>query len=105
MPAYGVPRDLPPHDFSFKAMVLDDLDYATGAFDAYVDTNRDYSTWFVESFARPVIGDIPMSGGRVLGGIVRTQVATEAKWRAHAETTKAKVIEFEALFTAREAHM
>ena len=44
MPVYGVPRDLPPHDLSFEATVLGDPDYVTGAFDAYVDTSRDYST-------------------------------------------------------------
>ena len=37
MPVYGVPKDLPPHGLSFKAMVLDDPNYAMGAFDAYVD--------------------------------------------------------------------
>ena len=52
MPVYGVPKDPPHHCLSFEAMVLEDPDYATGAFDAYVDTSRDYSTWFVESSAR-----------------------------------------------------
>ena len=46
LPIYEVPWDLPPHSLSFKAMVLDDLDYAMGTFDAYVDTSKDYSTWF-----------------------------------------------------------
>ena len=49
IPAYGVPRDPPPYGFSFKAIVLDDLEYVVGAFDAYVDMSGDYSTWFVES--------------------------------------------------------
>ena len=44
MPVYGVPRDPPTHGLSFEAMVMGDPDYATGAFDAYVDTSRDYST-------------------------------------------------------------
>ena len=44
MPIYEVPRDLLPHDLSFKAMVVDDPDYATGTFNAYVDTSRDYLT-------------------------------------------------------------
>ena len=44
MPIYGVPRDLPPHGLSFKAIVLDDLNYAMGIFDVYVDMNRNYST-------------------------------------------------------------
>ena len=44
MLVYGVPRDLPPHSLSFKAVVLGDPDYVTGTFDAYVDTSKDYST-------------------------------------------------------------
>ena len=46
MLVYGVPKDPPPYGLSFEAMVLDDPDYATSAFDAYVDTSKDYSTWF-----------------------------------------------------------
>ena len=105
MPVYGVPRDLPPHSLSFEAMVLDDPDYAMGAFDAHVDTSKDYSTWFIESFTRLIIGDVLMSGGRVLGGAIRAQVATEAEWRARVKTTEAKVIELDALFAIREVHM
>ena len=71
MLVYGVPRDLPPLGLSFESIVLDDLAYATGSFDAYVDTSQDYPTWFVESSTRPIIGDVPVGGGRVLGGIVR----------------------------------
>lgn len=62
MPVYGVPRDLPSHALSFEAMVLDDPNYVTGAFNAYVDTRRDYSTWFGKSSAGPIIGDVPVSG-------------------------------------------
>ena len=68
---YGVPRDPPPHGLSFEATVMGNPVYAMGAFDAYVDTSRDYSAWFVESFAGLIIGDVPVSGGRVLGGIIR----------------------------------
>ena len=57
MPIYEVPRDLPLHGLSFEAMVLGDPDYAMGAFDAYMDTSRDYSTWFAESFVGPIIGE------------------------------------------------
>ena len=105
MPVYGVPRDLPPHSLSFEAMVLDDPDYAMGAFDAHVDTSKDYSTWFIESFTRLIIGDVLMSGGRVLGGAIRAQVATRAEWRARVKTTEAKVTELDALFAIREVHM
>ena len=72
MPVYGMPRDPPPHGLSFEAMVLGDPDYATNAFDAYVDTSIDYSTWFVESSTGLIIGDVLVSGGRVLGGAIRT---------------------------------
>ena len=89
MPVYGIPKDPPPHGLSFKAIVLDDSDYAVGAFDAFVDMSKDYSTWFAESFTRPIVGDVPVSGGRVLGGAIRAQVAIRAEWRAYAETVEA----------------
>ena len=79
---------------------MGDPDYATGAFDAYVDTSRDYSTQFAESFAGPIIRDVPMSGGRVLGGVIRAQVAIEVEQRARVETAEARVTELEALSTA-----
>jgi len=105
MPIYGVPRDSPPHGLSSKTMVLDNSTYVMGSFDAYVDTSRDYFTWFVESSVGPIIGDIPVNGGRVLGSIICAQVATMEKWRVRAEALKAKVTELEALFATREAHM
>ena len=83
MPIYGVPRDPPP----------------------YVDTNKDYSTWFVESSARPIIGDVLVRGGRVLGGIICAQVATGAEWKARAKALEARVTKLEALLSVREAHM
>ena len=100
-----VPKDPPPHDLSFETMVLGDLAYVTGSFNAYVDMSRDYSTWFVESSARPIIGDVLMSGGRVLGGNVHAQVATRVEWRAHVEASEARVTEFEALLATKEAYM
>ena len=79
MLVFGVPRDLPPLGLSFKPIVVDDSAYVIGSFDAYVDTRRDYATWFAESSAGPIIGDVLMSGGRVLGGIVHAQVASRAE--------------------------
>ena len=70
MQVYEVLRDLPPHGLSFEAMVLGNLAYAMGTFDAYVDTSRDYSTWFAESSMGPIIGDVLVSGGRGLEGII-----------------------------------
>ena len=70
IPIYGMPKDSPPHGLSLEAMVLDDPKYATNTFDAYVDMSRDYTTWFVKSSVGPNIGDVPMNGGRVLGGAV-----------------------------------
>ena len=104
MPVYEVPKDPPPHGLSFEAIVLDDLEDAVGAFDAYVDMSRDYSTWFTESSAGLIVEDVPVSGGKVLGGTVCAQVAIRVEWRARVETTEAKVAEFEALFTTREAY-
>ena len=105
MPIYGVLRDPPPHGMSFEAMVMGGPNYAMGAFDAYVDTSRDYFTWFTEFSTRPIIGDVPLSGGRVLGGVICAQVATGVKWKAYAKTVEARVTELEALSTARKAHM
>ena len=69
-----------------------------------MDTSRDYSTWFAESFARPIIRDVPMNRGRVLGGTVCAQVATGVKWKACAEIAEVRAAEFEALVIARKAH-
>ena len=104
MPVYEVPRD-PPHGLSFETVILGDPTYAIGSLDAYVDTNRDYATWFAESSMKPIIGDVPVSGGRMLGGIIHAQVATGAEWRVRAEALQAKVIELEATLATREAHM
>ena len=49
MPVFGIPWDLPPPDLSFESIVLDNPAYATGSFDAYVDTSKDYPNWFAES--------------------------------------------------------
>ena len=63
MSIYRVPKDLPPCGLSFETMVLGNSAYATGSFNAYIDTSREYSTWFTESFAGQIIGDVPVSGG------------------------------------------
>ena len=70
MSIYGVHRDLHPLSLSFESIVLDDPAYATGYFDAYVDASSDYAIWFAGSSVGPIIGDVPMSGRRVLKGIV-----------------------------------
>ena len=85
-------------------MVLVDFAYVPGTFDTYVDMSRDYSTWFTESSTKPIIGEVPVSGGRVLGGAIHAQVAIGAEWRARAKIVEAKVTEIEALLVAREAH-
>ena len=79
MPVYGAPRDPPSLGLSFESIVLDNPSYVMGSFNAYVDTSRDYATWFTESSKEPIIGDVPMSRGRVLGGIVRAQVASKVE--------------------------
>ena len=50
MLVFGVPRDPPPLGLSLESIVIDDPVYAMGSFVAYVDTGRDYATWFTESF-------------------------------------------------------
>jgi len=55
---------------SLEYVVLDDPTYVMGSFDAYVDTSRDYATWFAESSTGPIIGDVPVNKGSVLVGIV-----------------------------------
>ena len=66
----GVPRNPPPLGLSFDTIILYHIAHAMGSFDDYLDTSRDYATWFVESFARPISRDVPVSGGRVLRGII-----------------------------------
>ena len=105
MPVYGIPRDPPPHGLSFETIVLDDLANTTCSFNAYMDTSKDYATWFAESSTGPIIRDIPVSGGRVLGGIIRAQVASEVEWRVRVEVLQARVIELEATLAIREVHM
>ena len=70
-----------------------------------MDTNRDYATWFAESSTGPIIGDVPVSGGRVLRGIIRTQEANKAEWRVHVKALQARVTELEATFATMEAHV
>lgn len=105
MLVYRVPRDPPPHGLSFEATVLDDPDYVTRAFDPYMDMSRDCSTLFTKSSAGSIIGNVPVSGGKVLKGIIRAQVVTGVEWGARSETAEAKVTGFEVLFAAREAYM
>ena len=105
MSVFRVPRDPPPFGLSFKSIVLDDSACATGSFDAYVDTNRDYATWFVESSIGLIIGDVPVNGGKVLGGIIHAQVASRVEWRLRAKALQAKVTEFETTAASREVHM
>ena len=105
MLAYGVLRDLPPLGLSFETIVLDDPAYATSSFNAHVDTSKYYATWFTESSVGPIIGDVPVSGSRVLGGIICAQVATRVEWRACKKVLQARVTELEATFAFREAHM
>lgn len=55
MLVFGVPRDLPPLSLSFESIIMDNSAYATGSFDAYVDTSRNYAIWFIESSTGPII--------------------------------------------------
>ena len=105
MPVYGVPRDLPPFSLSFETIVLDDLTYTIGSFDAYVDTSRDYATWFTESSTGPIIRDVSMNGGGVVRGIICAQVTSRAEWKVCVEALQTKVIELEATVAVREVHM
>ena len=84
---------------------MDNPTYATGSFDAYMDTRKDYATLFIESFLGPIIEDVPVSRGRVLGGIVHAQVASGIEWRLRAEALQARVTELENAATAMEVHM
>ena len=43
---FGVRKDPPPLGLSFESIVMDNSAYTTGSFDAYVDTSKDYATWF-----------------------------------------------------------
>ena len=105
MSIFGVPRDPPPLGLSFESIIMDDSAYTTGSFDAYVDTSREYATWFAKSSTRLIIRDVLVSGGRVLGGIVRAKVASGAEWRLRAEALQTRMAELETTAAAREVHM
>ena len=53
-------------------MILDDTDYAIGSFEGFIIEVTNYVTWFLESSARLIIDDCPMSRGRVLGSFACT---------------------------------
>ena len=95
MLVYGVFRDPSPHGLSFETIVLDNLAYMMGSFDAYVDTSKDYATWFIESFAGPIIIDVLMNGGRLLGDIICAQVAIGVEQRVRTEALQARVTKLE----------
>ena len=105
MLVFGVSRDPPPICLSFESIVMDNPAYAMGSFDAYMDTSKDYATWFVESSTGPIIGYVPMSGGKVMGGILRAQVASGAEWRLCVESLQDRVTELETTAAVREVHM
>ena len=105
MSVFGVLRDPPPLGLSFESIFMDDSTYVIGSFDAYMNTSRDYATWFVESSTGPIIGNILVSGGRVLGGIVHAQVASRAEWRLCAEALQARVTKLETSAATREVHI
>ena len=105
MPIFRVPRNLPPLGLSFESIIMDDPAYTTGSFDAYMDTSKDYANWFAESSTGPIIKDVPVSEGRVLGGIIRAQVASRANWRLCVKVIQARIIELETTAATREVHM
>ena len=105
MPIYRVPRDPPSLGLSFESIVLDNPSYVMGSFNAYVDTSRDYGTWFSESSTGSINGNVLVSGGRVLGGIIQAQVASGVEWKARTEALQSRVTELEATLATREAHM
>ena len=105
MLVFGVPKDAPPIVLLFKSTVMDYLAYTMGSFDAYVDTSIDYATWFAASSVGPIMGDITVSRGRVLGGIACAQVTSRPKLRSQVENLQARVTELETATAAKEAHM
>ena len=105
MLVFGVPKDPPPFGLLFESIVMDNPAYATGSFDAYMDTSKDYATLFIESFIEPIIEDVLVSGGRVLGGIVHAQVASGTEWRLRAEALQARVTELRNAAAVMEVHM
>lgn len=85
MPDFKVPRDPPPW-ISYHDMILDDPAYVIGSFECFLIAATNYATWFLESFAGPIIDDCPVSGSRVLRVITHTWWASEARLRLHVET-------------------
>jgi len=85
MLAFRVPRDSP-RELSCSTMILDDLNYGIGSFEGFVIEGTDYITWFLQSLTMSIIDDCPVSGGRVLRGIVSAHRTLEAHLRIHIDT-------------------
>lgn len=104
MPVFRVPKDPPPRT-SCPEIILDDLVYAVSSFKGFLIVATDYATWFLESSAKPIIEDCPISGGWLLGGITRAQQVSEAWLRLHVVTLYAWVRDLEGAATARDGYM
>lgn len=103
MSIFRVPRDSP-LKLSNSEIILDDSNYETSSFEAFVIIDTIYVTWFLQSLIGPIIDDFPMSSGRVLGGIARSRWVSEPHLRLHVDTLRARVIKLKGPIVAREGH-
>ena len=104
MPVFGVPRD-PLQEHSCSKMILDNPNYTTGSFDGFITEDTDYFTWFLQSLARPVMDDCPVSGGKVVDGKARARQALESHLRLHVDTLQARVRDLEGASAVREGYI
>ena len=84
---------------------MDDLDYTIGSFDSFIKEDIDYFTWFLQSSVGPIMGDFPISGGKVLDGIARARWALEAHLRLRVDTLQARVRDLEGAVVARKGYI
>ena len=89
MSIFRVPRD-PPPELSNHEVILDNPTYETGSFEGFVMADTNYFAWFLQSSARPIIDDCPMSGGRVLKGIARARRVSEVHLSLQVYTLQAR---------------
>ena len=82
-------------------MIWYDPTYAVGSFKGFHTAATNYTTWFLESSAGPIIDDCPVSRGRMLGGIAHAWQASKAQLKLHVETLQAQVGDLESAVVAK----
>lgn len=86
-------------------MILDDPIYTNDSFNGFVTKETNFLTWFLESSTEPIMGDCPVSRGRVLSGIAHACRALVAHLSLHMDTVQARVRDLKGATTAKEGYI